>query len=157
MSKTGFDVLEVGIIMSVRKSIVVVSGLPSCMNGQIVEFERGMLGLVMGFTEDEVHVLVLGSPASLHGGDKVYSRGRSHRLPVGEAFLGRAVNSLCEPVDGLGPVEPDDSYPVFRDAPGVMDRAPVEETLETGTVSIDAVIPIGKGQRQLLIGDRSTG
>lgn len=152
-----FDVLEVGRIESVRKSIVAVSGLPSCMNGQIVEFETGMSGLVMGFTEYEVHVLVLGSPASLRIGNEVYSRGRSLRVPVGNAFIGRAVNSLCEPVDGFGPISSDDSYPLFRDAPGVMDRVPVDETMEMGTMGIDAVIPIGRGQRQLFIGDRATG
>lgn len=155
--KAAFEVREVGYARSVRKSIVIAAGLPFCMNGQIVEFETDMLGLVMGFTEDEVQILVLGPAGSVRAGDKVYSRARSLRLPVGERFLGRAISSLCEPLDGLEPIKYEELYPVFRDAPGVMERAPVEETLETGIMSIDAIIPIGKGQRQLLIGDRATG
>lgn len=152
-----FDLVEIGTIKSLRKSIALVDGIPTCMNGQIVEFETGMTGLVMGFTIDEVQVLVLGSPATLHIGGKVYSRAKPLHLPVGEAFIGRSVTSLCEPMDGHGPIRYEELASVFREAPGVMDRSPVNESLETGSMSIDAIIPIGKGQRQLLIGDRATG
>jgi len=155
--KTKFEIREVGHVESVRKFIVIVKGLPSCMNGQIIEFANGTLGLVMGFTEDKVQVLVLGDATAIRSGDEVYNKGKSLTLPVSSAFLGRIVNSLCQPQDGLGPIEAKEQYPVFKVAPGVMDRAPVKETLETGTLILDAVIPIAKGQRQLLIGDRLTG
>ncbi len=152
-----FQVHEVGNILSVRECIVRVKGMPSVINGQIVEFEPGGRGMVLGFNEFEVHVLVLNSKSALHVGDKVISTGEFLKLPVGDAFLGRIVNSLCEPVDNGGPIEASDNYSVFTEAPGVMDRIPVKETLETGTLLLDAVIPIAKGQRQLLIGDRLTG
>jgi len=152
-----FQVHEAGSILSVRECIVRVRGMPSVINGQIVDFETGGRGMVMGFNENEVQVLVLNAKNALHIGDKVISTGEFLKLPVGEAFLGRIVNSLCEPVDNLGPIGADDIFSVFTEAPGVMDRAPVKETLETGTLLLDAVIPIAKGQRQLLIGDRLTG
>jgi F-type H+-transporting ATPase subunit alpha len=122
-----------------------------------VEFDQGGRGMVFGFNEDIVQVLVLNAKGSLHVGEKVISKGEFLKLPVGDGFLGRIVNSLCEPVDSSGPIIPQDYFPVFCEAPGVMDRVPVKETLETGTLLLDAVIPIAKGQRQLLIGDRMTG
>ena len=152
-----FEVREVGRVESVRKFIVIATGLPSCINGQILEFEKGMKGFVMGFKGDKVQILVLGSAASIRNGDRVFNRGEPLSLPVGDQFIGRIVNALCEPVDNKGPIEAQDYFPVFRDAPGVMDRVPVEKTLETGTVCIDAGIPVALGQRQLLIGDRLTG
>lgn len=152
-----FDVREVGTVKSLRKFIVVAEGLPSCINGQIVEFASGIKGLLMGFTEEKAQILILGSASSIKTGDEVYNKGRALTLPVGEGFLGRVVNSLCEPQDGSGPIEAADYYPVFRGARGVMDRIPVDQTLETGTMILDTVIPIAKGQRQLFIGDRLTG
>jgi F-type H+-transporting ATPase subunit alpha len=152
-----FDVREVGTVKSLRKFIVLAEGLPSCVNGQIVEFANGIKGLVMGFTQQKVQVLILSSVSSIRAGDEVYNKGRSLSLPVGEGFKGRVINSLCQPQDGLGPIKADDFYPVFRAARGVMDRRPVNQTLETGTMILDAVIPIAKGQRQLFIGDRLTG
>ncbi len=152
-----FDVREVGRVQSVREFLVTATGLSSCFNGQIVEFSDGTLGLVMGFKEDLTQVLVLGQHLNLRIGDEIYNRGRSLELPVGDGFLGRVVSSLCEPMDDLGPIEDAGCSQVFADAPGVMDRIPVEETFETGTLMIDAVIPIAKGQRQLIIGDRLTG
>lgn len=152
-----FEAREVGLVQTVRKFIVIVKGLSSCMNGQIVEFANGTLGMVMGFTEDKVQILVLGDATLIRIGSEVYNKGQSLNLPVSEAFLGRVVNSLCQPQDGLGPIEAKEFYPVFRVAPGVMERTPVKETLETGTLILDAIIPIAKGQRQLLIGDRLTG
>jgi F-type H+-transporting ATPase subunit alpha len=152
-----FEVREVGKVESVRKFIVNATGLPSCMNGQIVEFASGTLGLVMGFTETKVQILVLGDASTIRAGDEIYNKGQSLTLPVSENFLGRMVNALCQPQDGLGPIEATEQYPVFRVAPGVMERVPVKETLETGTLLLDAIIPIAKGQRQLIIGDRLTG
>ena len=144
-------------VKSVRECVITIEGLPSCINGQIVELKQGGRGMVTGFKEDEVQVLIINRKAPICTGDEAYSKGESLRLPAGEAFLGRVVNGLCEPVDNKGPIAASESYPVFRDAPGVMDRVPLKETLETGTLLINAVIPIAKGQRQLLIGDRLTG
>ncbi len=152
-----FEVREVGYVESVRKFIVIATGMPSCMNGQIVEFTNGTQGLVMGFTEEKVQILVLGDVSGIRAGDEVYNRSQSLNLPVSDQFVGRVVNGLCEPQDGGGPIEPKDFYPVFRVAPGVMERVPVKESLETGTFILDAIIPIAMGQRQLLIGDRLTG
>lgn len=156
-SGAGFDIREVGEIISVRQFIAIAKGLPFCMNGQIVEFAKGVLGLVIGFTEEDIQILVLGDAANIRAGDKVYNKGRSLKLPVGDAFVGRLVSGLCQPQDGLGPIEPNDYFPVFRVAPGVMERQPVNKTFETGTLILDAIIPTAKGQRQLLIGDRQTG
>jgi F-type H+-transporting ATPase subunit alpha len=152
-----FEVHEVGRVLSVRKFIVIATGMPSCMNGQIVEFAKDIKGLVMGFTEDKIQILVLGEATAIRAGDEVYNKGESLNLPASENFLGRIVNALCQPQDGLGPVEAKGFYPVFRVAPGVMERVPVNQSLETGTLILDAIIPIAKGQRQLLIGDRLTG
>lgn len=152
-----FEIREVGHVESVRKFIVNARGLPSCMNGQIVEFASGIQGLVMGFTEEKVQILVLGDVSGIRAGDEVYNRSKSLNLPVSDAFIGRVVNGLCRPQDEAGPIEAKEYFPVFRVAPGVMERVPVRETLETGSLLLDAIIPIAKGQRQLLIGDRLTG
>lgn len=152
-----FDLREVGIIKSVREFIVLATGMPSCINGQLVEFRGGIKGMVMGFKEEDVQILVLGAQSAIHMGDEVYNKGEVLSIPVGEGYLGRMVNGLAQPMDGLGPIEAKERFPLFRDAPGVMDRSPVDKTLETGTKLLDAVIPIAKGQRQLLIGDRITG
>ncbi len=157
VSSAKFQVHEVGTIKSVRECIVRVTGLPSCINGQIVEFRNGGRGMVFGFNDKEVQVLVLNSPGSLRTGDEVLSKGEFLQLPVGDKFIGRGVSGLCEPLDNKENIEQSDFYPVFADVPGVMDRVPVKETLETGTLVLDAVIPIAKGQRQLFIGDRLTG
>jgi len=154
---SNIDVREVGFVKSVQKFIVFAEGIPSCVNGQMVEFSNGFKGLVIGFTENEVQILVLGPAAGIKAGDEVYNKGQFLALSVGDAFLGRIVDSLCQPQDDSGDIKADTVYPVFRDAPGVLDRVPVERTLETGILTIDATIPIGKGQRQLLIGDRLTG
>jgi len=122
-----------------------------------VEFSSGTLGLIMGFTEERVQILILGDASAIRAGDEVYNKSQSLNLPVSDAFVGRLVNGLCQPLDGRGPIEASEYFPVFRVAPGVMERVPVKETLETGTLILDAIIPIAKGQRQLLIGDRLTG
>lgn len=156
-SVKSFKVHEVGCVISVRKFIVIATGMPSCMNGQIVEFANGVKGLVMGFTEDSIQILVLGEAGAIRAGDEIYNRGESLNLPVSDSFPGRVVDALCQPQDGLGPIETKELYPVFKVAPGVMERAPVDQSFETGTLILDAIIPIAKGQRQLLIGDRLTG
>jgi len=154
---TYLDIREVGYVKAIKEFIITGVGLPSCFNGQIVEFESGDRGLVMGFKEDEVQILLFGSNVNIKLNDEIYNKGQALYLPVGEKFLGRIINSLCEPVDNLGPIESDDTYPVFREAPGVLDRIPVHDTLETGTVVLDTFFPIAKGQRQLFLGDRLVG
>jgi len=155
--KTSFDIKEVGYVESVRKFVVVAKGLPYCINGQIVEFANNVLGLVIGFLGDKVQILVLGNAVNIRAGDEVRHKGKSLVLPASDKFLGRIVNGLCEPQDGLENIPQEELYPVFKIAPGVMERVPVDQTLETGTLLLDAIIPIAKGQRQLLIGDRLTG
>jgi len=152
-----FDVREVGRVTSVREFIAKVQGLPSCMNGQMVEFSHGDPGMVMGFTEDSVLVLMFGNKARVRAGDEVYSRGEPFTIPVGETFLGRVVSALGAPQDGQGAIASAARHPTFREAPGVMERLPVSDALETGVRIIDASFPIAKGQRQLIIGDQMTG
>jgi len=152
-----FDVREVGRVESIKQFIAVASNLDSCINGQTVEFERGQKGLVMGFSKDKVQVLVLGSPRGIRSGDMIYNRGESFDVPVGEKYLGRVVTALCEPADGLGPIAGDARHQVFREAPGVLDRESLSEAMESGTLALDAGIPVARGQRQLFIGDRGTG
>ena len=151
------DVREVGRATAVREFIVKVQGLPSCINGQQVQFANGDRGMVMGFTEQHVLVLLLGDKSKVRAGLEVYSRGQLMEMPAGEAFLGRVVTALGEPMDGREPVEAATRNPIFREPPGVMDRIPVAEALETGVRIIDAGFPIAKGQRQLIIGDQMTG
>jgi F-type H+-transporting ATPase subunit alpha len=154
---TKFEVHEVGAVKSIRECIIRAEGLPSCINGQIVELPQGGQGMILGFNEKEVQILVLRQKGFIRTGDEIYSKGQFLSLPVGEGFLGRVVSSLCEPVDEKGEIASSDYQPVFAEAAGLMDRVPVKETFETGTLILDAVIPIAKGQRQLLIGDRLTG
>lgn len=152
-----FDVREVGIVESVRKFIVNAKGMPSCINGQMVQFAGGPLGIVMGFNESRVQILVLGDAGGIRAGDEIYNKGDFLVLPVSDQFIGRVIDPLGQPQDGKGPIEAQQYLPAFIVAPGVMDRQPVKHTLESGTLIIDAIIPLAKGQRQLLIGDRLTG
>lgn len=154
---TPLEVREVGVVTEIRESIARVNGLPSVMNGQIVHFGHDSLGMVMGFSEKEVLVLMFGGKEKIKAGDEVWSRGEPFTLPVGKGYIGRIVNALCEPCDGKPVVEPDGQLPAFCVAPGVMERKPVFSPLDTGVKILDAVIPVAKGQRQLLIGDRMTG
>ncbi|MBI3322565.1 MAG: F0F1 ATP synthase subunit alpha [Candidatus Omnitrophica bacterium] len=146
-----------GRVTSVREFIVKVEGLPSCINGQQVEFSNGDKGMVMGFTETHALVLLFGNKSKVHAGQEVYSRGQPFVVPVGEGFLGRVVTPLGDPIDGRGPIASEGDRPIFYEAPGVMERVPVREALETGVRIVDASFPIAKGQRQLVIGDQMTG
>ncbi len=153
----GIEIREIGVVREIRESIARVEGLPSVMNGQIVHFGHESKGMVMGFSEKEVLVLMFGGKEKIRAGDEVWSRGEPFMLPVGERYIGRIVNALCEPCDGKPPVVPDSELPVFLMAPGIMERKPVCSPLDTGVKILDAIIPVAKGQRQLLIGDRMTG
>ncbi len=151
------EIKDTGTIQEIKKGIVGISGLPSCINGQLIELGQDLLGMVIGFNEDKVSALVLGDEARLNIGEVVYAEPGIFEIPVGNNFIGRTVNALARPVDGKGKIEESDFQPVFRDAPGVMDRTPIAEPLFTGIKAIDTVIPLGKGQRELIIGDRVTG
>lgn len=151
------EVREVGFVNDVRRGIVRMSGLPSCVYGQLVQFSEGTKGIVMGFNPDEVLAIILGEEHNVSVGDSVTSLTELLTVPVGEKFIGRIVNSLAEPLDAKGDISASDYFPVFREASGVMEREPVTEPLLTGIKIIDFVIPLGKGQRELIIGDRQTG
>jgi len=152
-----FDIREVGTVKEVKYGIVKIDGLPSCVYGQLVQFPQGVKGMIIGFNSSEVNVIILGQESKVSVGDIVGSLAELINIPVGEGFLGRIVNSLGEPLDNKGDIVPTDFYPVFRESPGVMERAPVDQSLPTGTKIIDLIIPVGKGQRELIIGDRQTG
>jgi len=147
---------EIGRVKEIKTSIAKVEGLSTCLVGQIINCGHGVKGFVIGFNEDEVLVLLL-SPGEIKAGDKVYSESESFKMPVGNNFLGRIVDFSGEPLDGKGVIDEDNFARVFAPAPSVLDRVPIEDMLYTGIRTLDAAIPIGKGQRQLIIGDRMTG
>lgn len=148
---------EIGRVKEIKKSIVKIEGLHNCMLGQLVTFNDGTRGFVMGFNEKEVLVLLLGLSKTIKAGSEVHSKEESFRIPVGNNFLGRIVNPLCEALDGKSYIREDSFAYMFREAPSVLDRQPVDKMLFTGIRIIDSTIPIGKGQRQLIVGDRMTG
>jgi len=151
------EIKEVGKVIEVKKAVVSIDGLPSCLYGQMVQFASGLTGMVVGFDEKKVSALVFGDVTNIKPGDQVIGKREPFNIPVGNGFVGRVVNSLSRPLDGKGKVEAGDSYPVFRVAPGVMERTPLSDPLYSGTKIFDVVLPLGKGQRQLIIGDRMTG
>jgi F-type H+-transporting ATPase subunit alpha len=134
-----------------------IVGLPSCISGQLVTFASEVRGMVVGFQPQEVQALILGDAAEIRTGEEVFGRPEPLRIPVGEGFVGRLVNSLGVPLDGRGPIPADAFYPIFRKSAGVMERVPITRALETGIKMLDTMIPIGKGQRELILGDRMTG
>lgn len=152
------QIREVGEIKEIKKSVAKVTGLSNCMNGQLLDVTDNARGMIMGFIEDEASILLLGKTGEAKVGGRVYSKMESFKIPVGEEFPGRVVNALAEPLDGKGPIAVSGAYyPLFRDAPSVLERIPITEVFETGLLIIDATIPIGKGQRELIIGDRMIG
>jgi F-type H+-transporting ATPase subunit alpha len=148
---------EVGEVKSIRGCIVVVTGFKSCINGQLVQFGFGTYGMIVGFTPDEAQVLILKESTSIRTGDEVRASMEPFRVPVGKNFIGRIVNPLCEPFDSLGPIEAEGTNPIWPKAPGILDRQVLKAPLETGTKVLDSMIPIGLGQRQLILGNKSTG
>jgi F-type H+-transporting ATPase subunit alpha len=151
------DINETGKIVSYADGVAQVYGLSNVMAGEMVEFEEGTRGLVMNLEESTVGVVILGAGAMLKEGLSVKRLGRLLRVPVGDALLGRVVNALGEPIDGKGPIETTETRFVEEKAPGIMSRKSVHEPLATGIKAIDALVPIGRGQRELIIGDRQTG
>ena len=151
------DVAEVGTVVSVGDGIARLHGIDRAMATEMLEFPHGVSGIALNLEEDGVGAVLLGESTAIKEGDTVKRTGRVMSVPVGEAMLGRVVNALGQPLDGKGPIAADRQSPVERIAPGVVDRQPVKEPLQTGLKAIDAMIPIGRGQRELIIGDRQTG
>jgi F-type H+/Na+-transporting ATPase subunit alpha len=151
------EVTDVGTVIQVGDGIAQVHGLSNAMAGELVEFKNGVMGMVLNLEEHHVGVIILGPYQDIREGDQVKRTGRLMEVPVGKALLGRVVNPLGQPLDGKGPIETTEFRPVESPAPGVIDRKSVHEPLQTGIKAIDSMIPIGRGQRELIIGDRQTG
>src|SRR5690348_15276181 len=151
------NVAETGSVISVGDGIARVYGLENVMAGELIEFAGGVSGIALNLEEDQVGAVLLGEYAGIKEGDEVRRTGRIMSVPVGEAMVGRVVNALGQLIDGKGPIEAKQYNPVERLAPGVVDRKSVKEPLQTGLKAVDAMIPIGRGQRELIIGDRQTG
>jgi F-type H+-transporting ATPase subunit alpha len=154
---TGVTVAEVGTVIKVGDGIAEIHGLEKVMAGELLEFEKGAFGLALNLEEDKVGAVLLGEFQVIKEGDIVKRTKRIIEVPAGEAMIGRVVNALGQPADGKGPIVTKDYQPIERIAPGIVDRQPVKEPLQTGLKAIDAMIPIGRGQRELIIGDRQTG
>ena len=148
---------ETGVVILVGDGIARVSGMDKCMAGELVEFPNGSYGMAQNLEEDTVSVVILGTDNGIREGDTVKRTGRVVSVPVGESLIGRVVNALGEPIDGKGPIEASGYRPIETPAPGIIDREPVNVPLQTGIKAIDSMIPIGRGQRELIIGDRQTG
>ena len=148
---------QTGIVILVGDGIAKCSGLDQCMAGELVEFPNGSYGMAQNLEEDTVSIVILGTDNGIKEGDVVKRTGKVVSVPVGENLLGRVVNALGEPVDGKGAIEAADYRPIETNAPGIIDREPVNVPLQTGIKAIDSMIPIGRGQRELIIGDRQTG
>ena len=148
---------ETGVVILVGDGIARVSGMDKCMAGELVEFPNGSYGMAQNLEEDTVSVVILGTDNGIREGDTVKRTGRVVSVPVGEHLIGRVVNALGEPIDGKGPIEASGYRPIETPAPGIIDREPVNVPLQTGIKAIDSMIPIGRGQRELIIGDRQTG
>ena len=154
---TEFEVANVGTVIQVADGIARIHGLEKAMQGELLEFPHEVYGMVMNLEEDNVGAVLLGDSANINEGDMVKTTGRVATVPVGDAMLGRVVNALGQPIDGKGPVNTDKIRPIERVASGVISRKSVDTPLQTGIKAIDSMVPIGRGQRELIIGDRQTG
>ena len=148
---------ETGVVILVGDGIARVSGLTNCMAGELVAFPNGAFGMAQNLEEESVAVIILGSDNGIKEGDTVRRTGKVVSVPVGKAMIGRVVNALGEPIDGKGPIDAEGYRPIEMPAPGIIDRQHVSRPLQTGIKAIDSMIPIGRGQRELIIGDRQTG
>jgi F-type H+-transporting ATPase subunit alpha len=151
------SVTETGFVISVGDGIARIHGLETVMAGELIEFSHGVSGIALNLEEDQVGAVLLGDYTELKEGDEVRRTGRIMSIPVGEAMIGRVVDALGRPIDDKGPIDTTQFNPLEALAPGVVDRQPVKEPLQTGIKAIDAMIPVGRGQRELIIGDRQTG
>ena len=148
---------ETGTVLTVGDGISRVSGLVNCVSGELLEFENGTYGMAQNLEETSVSTVLFGEDVGISEGQTVKRTGRVVSVPVGDAMIGRVVNAIGQPIDGAGPIESSEFRPVESPAPGILDRQPVKEPLQTGIKAIDSMIPIGRGQRELIIGDRQTG
>ena len=155
--QTKLESNETGVVIMVGDGIARVSGLTRCMAGELVEFPNGQYAMAQNLEEDTVSLVILGDDGGIREGDTVKRTGRVVSVPVGNGLIGRVVNALGAPIDGKGAIENDGFRPIERPAPGILDREPVNVPLQTGIKAIDSMIPIGRGQRELIIGDRQTG
>src|SRR5882724_2992672 len=148
---------NVGVIREISDGVAKVEGLTDAMLNEMIDLGHGITGLALNLEETEVGVIILGDYTQLEEGGEARTTGKLLQTPVGKGLLGRVVNTLGEPIDGKGPVKSDVAYPVEKMAPGIIRRQSVNQPVQTGIMAIDAMIPIGRGQRELIIGDRSTG
>ena len=148
---------EVGTVVTVGDGIATIYGIDHAMYGEIVTFENGLKGMVQDIQKDEIGCILFGSDTGIKEGTKVARTKKKAGIPVGEGFIGRIINALGEPIDGKGDIKEEDYRPIEEDAPGIVDRKSVSTPMETGILSIDSMFPIGRGQRELIIGDRQTG
>jgi F-type H+-transporting ATPase subunit alpha len=153
----GVDVAETGSVLSVGDGIAQIYGLERCMAGELLQLPHGVMGIALNLEEDSVGAVLMGEVSQIKEGDEVKRTGRIMSVPVGEAMIGRVINALGQPIDGKGPIATSQFNPIEVIAPGVVDRQPVREPLETGIKAIDSMVNIGRGQRELVIGDRQTG
>ena len=151
------EMAETGTVIVVGDGIAKVYGLRNCMSNELLRFEDGSFGMAQKLEDETVSVAVLSDKQSIREGTTVYRTGRALSVPVGEQMLGRVVNALGEPIDGKGPISTTETRPIESEAPGIIERKSVSVPLQTGIKAIDGMIPIGRGQRELIIGDRQTG
>jgi F-type H+-transporting ATPase subunit alpha len=154
---SGVQVETVGTVLQVGDGVARIHGLKDVMVSEMLEFPDGVYGIALNLEEDNVGAVILGDDTKVKEGDTVRCTGRIISVPVGEGLVGRVVNAIGQAIDGKGPIVSDLQYPVERVAPSVIERQPVHEPMATGIKSVDAMFPIGRGQRELVIGDRSTG
>ena len=154
---TGLEVSDVGTVIQVADGIARIHGLEKAMQGELLEFPGGVYGMVLNLEEDNVGAVLLGDSRNISEKDTVKTTGRVVEVPVGDALIGRVVNALGQPIDGKGPINTDKFRQIERVASGVITRKSVDTPLQTGIKAIDAMVPIGRGQRELIIGDRQTG
>ena len=154
--KTSTTKSNIGVVRETGDGVARIEGLSDVMLNEMIEFPNGVFGLALNLEETEVGAILMGETTKVAEGDEVRTTGKLLQVPVGKALLGRVVNTLGEPLDGKGPVKTDAFYPLEKIAPGVIKRRSVNQPVQTGIMAIDAMIPIGRGQRELIIGDRAT-
>src|SRR5438105_2915126 len=155
--KTATARQNIGAVREISDGVAKIEGLTGAMLNEMLDFGNGVIGLALNLEETEVGAIVLGDYLGIHEGSEVKTTGKLLSVPVGKGLLGRVLDTLGRPVDGKGPVKESGFYPVEKIAPGIIKRRPVNQPVQTGIMAIDAMIPIGRGQRELIIGDRSTG
>src|SRR5246500_2910386 len=155
--KTATAKQNVGVVREISDGVAKIEGLTDAMLNEMLDFGNGVTGLALNLEETEVGAIILGEYTGVAEGQEVRTTGKLLQVPVGKGLLGRVVNTLGQPVDGKGPIKAETNYPVEKIAPGIIKRRSVSQPVQTGIMAVDAMIPIGRGQRELIIGDRSTG